>query len=158
MTNLATMVQDVRKLAQVESDVRALRWLRAAASTLAAWGGSEARKILETALPKELFSGAGTRGRSAAKAQAAVGGSAATALFAEIGERAGEEDPGKMGQTATAAIALLKLGLPADQLPQLLAALPAEIAAEVRDASACAPWKYFLIPQSYARPAAKRRH
>lgn len=152
MTLLSEMVTDVRALGRIETDEFALRWLRAAASTLADWGGRPAREALESALPKDLLRGAGTRGRSLPKARRAAGGSAAVALVTELGRRSGQEDPGKMAQMASAALGLLERNIPANARESLLAALPPDIAAEVREASVDPIWRYFLIPQSYARP------
>ena len=155
MIDLVQMVTDVRGLGRIETDALAQRWLRAAASTLADWGGTPAREALQSTLPKELFSGPGTRGRSLVKAQREAGGHAGLALVTELGRRAGQEDPGKMAQMASPAIAVLKQQIPPAQFEGVLAALPQDIAAEVRKATVDADWRYFLIPQSYARPRAR---
>jgi uncharacterized protein (DUF2267 family) len=155
MSLLTQMVTDVRALGRIETDALALQWLRAATSTMSDWGGKQAREALESALPKDLFSGAGTRGRSLPAATSAASGSAAIALVTELGRRAGQEDPAKMAQMAAAALGLLKENIPANARESLLAALPPDIATEVRKATVDPRWKYFLIPQSYARPRSR---
>ena len=159
MTDMDQLVKDCRRLGRVETEALSLRWLRAIVSVLAVWGGEGAARALMTGVPGGLFSGGGTKGNSLAKAQdLAPGAAAGVAFFAEVGRRAGQEDPGKMAQMATAALALIKQCLAADQVSALLSALPADIAAEVRDATVEPPWGYGLIPQSYARPVRKSAH
>jgi hypothetical protein len=159
MNDMAQLVKECRRLGGVETEALAQRWLRATVSVLADWGGEAAARALASGVPGGLFSGGGTRGLSLAKAQDRVPGtSAGIALLAEIGRRVGQEDPGKIAQMATPALGLVKGCLAPDPLNALLAALPGDVAAELRDASVAAPWGFGLIPQSYARPPRKRAH
>ena len=155
-TDLAAILKDLRRLGNVATDDGARRWLRATASTLAEWGGADARDVLSAALPKDALSGAGTRGRPLAKTRGAEGEAATddVALYAEIGKRFGEEDPGKIAQVATPALALIRRQLTETQLARLVTALPPAIATELRTASDQSPWRFRLIPQSYARKRA----
>lgn len=157
MTDVDELVKECRRLGGVETEALALRWLRAIVSVLSDWGGAGAARALATGVPGSLFSGPGSKGHSLAKTQELVpGASPRVAFFSELGRRVGQEDPGKVAQMATPAIALLKARLAPEQLQALIASLPGDVADEVRDASVAPPWGYFLIPQSYARPTRKR--
>ena len=157
MTDLNALVKSARSLARVSSDELGKTWLRAVVSVLFDWGAEPAQRMLETSIQKEFVS-ARLRGRSHADAVKAHGGDDRVALVAEMGRRAGEEDPGKMAQAVVPLLGLVKQQLPSAQLETFLAAYPPGVAAEIRAASCEPSWKYGLIPQSYARPVPKAKH
>lgn len=134
----------------------AARWLRAVASLLADWSAPDGRAALKSALPRGCFRGGGTSGRSYDKALEAAGGDARVAIIEEAARRTHEDDPRNVAMTLVPLLGVVKEALARAggdaAVATLVASLPAALHAEVRRASAAAPWTYRLIPQSYARP------
>jgi uncharacterized protein (DUF2267 family) len=152
---LDELVHRAYAIGRTESDERALRWLRTIVSILGDWGGSDAKAALKEALPSELFSGAGSSGRSF-RAAAEAGGTTdeEAALLVEAGRRVKQPDPGKVGMTIRPLMGLLKERLSATQVDRVAAHLPPAVQRQFRAATTQAPFPYRLIPQSYARPDA----
>lgn len=151
MNDLDSLVAKAALVGRIPSASEARRWLSAVASVLADWGEGAGRGVRD-ALPPQLFRGKGARGRpvGTAGADAAL---ARVALFAEVGRRAGEADPGKVGVALGPLVALVRGALPPKVVQDLLSALPQGVAEVLREASLEAPWEFRLLPQSYARPA-----
>ncbi len=151
------LVRTACRVARIEGGESALRWLRATLGILSDWGGSDARRALREVFPSSLLRGAGARGRSyAAVVRSAPDGSEGVRLVLEAARRVREPDPGKVGVTLPPLVGLIKERLGAGRSEQVAAALPPEVAADFRAASAASPWTYGLIAQSYARPSLQR--
>jgi len=140
----------VVKLARLYPTDLADRWLSAVGSVLADWGGDAARRALG-ALPAEVLRGSGLSWQRAVEQCGELGED--TALAEEVGRRSGEPDPTKIGLNVRLIVGLFKECLTAEQAEALAAALPAPVARVVRETEAQPPWRFRLIPQSYARPA-----
>jgi hypothetical protein len=156
-TDVDTLCRNASRVARCGTPERALDWLRAVASTLADWGGDRAKAVLEAALPAELFKGRGSSGRSYEKAlKDETDAGRDVVLIQEVARRVKEPDPGQVGVSVGPLVGLLKAEMTAAQVDELIVSLPPFVAEDVRRASVRAPWGYGLIPQSYARPTAKR--
>ena len=153
--DLDELVLRAYSIGRTENEERALRWLRAVVSILGDWGGSDAKAALKEALPSELFSGAGSSGRSF-RAAAAAGGPVdeSSALQIEAGHRAKQPDPGKVGMTIRPLMGVLKERMTPAQVDRVASGLPPAVQQQFRGATTQAPFAYSLIPQSYARPSA----
>ena len=154
------LIARARRIARVENDERAQRWLGAACSILADWGGAAASLLLKEAVPGRFLSGKGASGRSWAEAEAAAGGDARLALVQEAELRSHEPDPRNVAMMLLPLIGMVKREIENARgvggVDSLVAAMPASLQPEIRGASMVAPWAYRLIPQSYERPA--KRH
>ncbi|MEM7247101.1 MAG: hypothetical protein AAF533_17270, partial [Acidobacteriota bacterium] len=136
---------------------QALRWLRAVASTVADWGGSEGREALASCLPAKALKGGGSSGRSYAKALEAEGeGGEETVFHVEVGRRVGEQDPGKIAVALRPILGLVRSELGEEQVATLEKVLPEPVAEHFRKSTTDAPWAYRLVPQPFG--AGRRRH
>lgn len=153
------LIARARKVARVENDERARRWLTTACSILADWGGAPATALLKESIPSGFLSGKGSSGRTWAEAEKAAGGDAGLALVQEAEERSHQPDPRNVAMMLLPLLGLVKREVEsargASGVDALVASMPAALQPEIRAASAVAPWTYRLIPQSYARPPKK---
>ena len=153
MKDFRQLVREAQVVGRIPSPEEAERWVRAVASILADWSG-EAGEGVRSSLPRELFHGRGSGGRSHEKtlSESARQGTS-SALLDEAGRRAGQPDPGKVGVTLRPLLALLRDALPGAQAAALQEALPPAVGHHLQQATTTAPWAFRLLPQSYARPA-----
>ena len=78
MADVQQLVRKAQVQGRITSPERGLRWLRAAASILADWGGAEGRSVVQRALPGELLKGKGSKGLSLQAALDEADGSSPT--------------------------------------------------------------------------------
>jgi len=159
MSDVDELVTRAERAGRPGSHAMARKWLTVVASVLRDAASGDAASVAMNALPEELRSGAGSKGHSWSSALARAGGDARAALANEAGHRAGQPDPGKVGMTLAPILGVVrdeveKQGGSA-AVERLAAALPPDVADAWRNASSAPPWRFGLIPQSYARPGSR---
>lgn len=156
MADLQQLIRKAQVQGRIPSPERALRWMRAASSMLADWGGPDAKRLLADALPADLLKGAGSSGRPWEKALREEVDETLV-MHCEAGRRAAEQDPGKVSWSLTACLSLIRESLSDEAASKLASALPAPVGKIFSEAKWQPPWRYRLVPQPFGAGRARQR-